>query len=68
MERELVNADADRKAREEKVLETVRQWLPEVDNPGYVIQIRAAGPDAPDGVMFSVTRTRVFACARKPKS
>lgn len=56
----------DREFREGKVLDTVREWLPEVANPGYVIQVKAAAADAPDGAMFEVTRTRVFACARKP--
>lgn len=61
--------DEDRKIREEKVLDTVREWLPDLTpgQPGYVIQIRAADPDhsdTPDGALFSVTRTRAFACRR----
>jgi hypothetical protein len=54
---------ADQKASEEKVLETVREWLPSVP-AGYVVQIRPAGPDAPDGAHFSVTKTRTFVCRR----
>lgn len=62
-------AQGDRAAREQKVLETIREWLPSVEpgQPGYVIQIRAADPDdpqTPDGALFSVTRNRVFACRR----
>lgn len=51
-----------REFREAKVLETVREWLPEVD--GYVIQIKPCDPDANDGALFSVTRTRTFVCRR----
>lgn len=58
---------SDREEREEKVLETVREWLPELTAPGTVIQISVADPDdpeRPDGALFSVMRTRAFACRR----
>jgi len=60
--------DEERKIREEKVLDTVREWLVELtpDDP-RVIQIRLANhndPNTPDGALFSVTRTRAFACRR----
>jgi hypothetical protein len=58
---------SDRQAREEKVIATVREWLPELTTPGTAIQITAADPDdpeRPDGALFSVTRTRAFACRR----
>lgn len=56
-----------REEREEKVIETVREWLLELTAPGVVIQIHAADPDdpeRPDGALFTVTRTRAFACRR----
>lgn len=56
----------DRAAREQKVLDAVREWLPEVV-PGTGIQITAADPDdpeVPDGALFTVTKVRAFACRR----
>lgn len=53
-----------RAEREQKVLETVREWLPELVTPGSVIQITACNPAEADGSMFSVTKTRAFICRR----
>jgi hypothetical protein len=56
--------DEDRKIREEKVLETVREWLPQLGQVGTVIQITACDPEK-DGALFSVTRAPVpFVCRR----
>lgn len=55
-----------RAAREERALETVREWLPELVTGG-TIAIRAVDPDSPespDGALFSVTRDTTFACRR----
>jgi hypothetical protein len=58
-------ADEDRKVREEKVLDTVREWLPELTQPGAVIQIHAVDSgERDDGALFSVIKTRAFVCRR----
>jgi len=57
-------AEPTRQEREEKVLETVREWLPELVAPGTVIQVTACDPGEHDGALFSVTKTRAFACRR----
>lgn len=56
-----------REEREEKVLETVRDWLPRLKSQGTVIEIRLADPDdpeTPEGAMFSITTNRAFICRR----
>lgn len=60
-------AELTRAEREEKVVEAVREWLPELTAPGVTIQITAADhddPECPDSVLFTVTKTRAFACRR----
>lgn len=60
-------AEPTRQQREKKVVETVREWLPELVAPGVVIQITAADhddPECPDEALFTVTKTRAFACRR----
>lgn len=49
---------------EAKVLETVKEWLPDIGQPGSVIQITSCDPDQHDGAHFSVVRTPVFVCRR----
>jgi hypothetical protein len=59
----------DRATREAKVLEAVREWLPEVEYGGVTIVITGADPDAADGALFSVTKVRrAFACRRGGES
>jgi hypothetical protein len=56
-----------RAEREEKVLETVREWLPRLERPGSVIQISLADPDdpaVPEGALFTVETTHAFVCRR----
>jgi hypothetical protein len=53
-----------RAEREEKVIEAVREWLPELAAPGSVIQIAVCNPDEHDGALFQVTRSPVFVCRR----
>lgn len=53
-----------RAEREGKVLETVKEWLPELTAPGSAIQITACNPDEHDGALFQVTRSPVFVCRR----
>jgi len=57
-------SDEDRKAREERVVEAVRQWLPELTTPGSVIQVTACEPGENDGALFTVTKTRAHICRR----
>jgi hypothetical protein len=59
-------AEPTRQEREEKVVETVREWLPELVASGSAIQITACDPNKHDGAMFSVSRSPVFACRRGP--
>lgn len=54
----------DRAAREEKVIDAVRSWLPELLTPGTKIQITALDPRKNDGALFTVGRTPVFVCRR----
>ena len=56
-----------RAEREEKVIEAVRGYLPDVKlGSGVVIQIEAcAEPEKHDGALFTVTQARDrFACRR----
>jgi hypothetical protein len=59
-----MDAVTDRQQREEKVLETVRDWLPELTIPGMSIQVTAHDPGEHDGAMFSVVRTDRPICRR----
>lgn len=54
----------DRAAREEKVIEQVREWLPELMQGAIVIT--ALDPTKFDGAFFSVTRpqAQTFVCRR----
>lgn len=58
--------DDDRKAREEKVIQAVRGYLPDVQlGSGVVIQIEACDPAEHDGALFTVTKARDrFVCDR----
>lgn len=56
-----------RAEREEKVIEAVRGYLPDVQpGSGIVIQIEACeNPEEHDGALFTVTQARdLFACQR----
>lgn len=55
-----------RAEREEKVIEAVRGYLPDVKlGSGVVIQIEACDPEKHDGAIFTVTQARDrFACRR----
>ena len=56
-----------REEREEKVIEAVRHYLPDVQRgSGVVIQIEACEePEKHDGALFTVTQARDrFACRR----
>jgi hypothetical protein len=61
-----VSAD-DRAAREEKVLEQVREWLPTLGDDGVVaIHVTKVDPDQHDGAAFKVERERAgFVCRRR---
>lgn len=57
----------DRAAREEKALQAVRSWLPELVTPGTSIQITAVDPDENDGALFAVGRSTsnlAYVCER----
>lgn len=58
--------EGSRESREEKVIDTVREWLPEItEEAPSVIQIKPADSKDHDGAIFSVTRTRTtFVCRR----
>jgi hypothetical protein len=55
----------ERAEREAKVVEAVREWLPEIE-PGMAIHIEGIDPDLPTsgGAMFTVRQTRIFTCRR----
>lgn len=54
----------DRAAREEKAIEQIREWLPELVVPGSTILIEAIDPATNDGAVLQVRRTSVFICRR----
>jgi hypothetical protein len=57
---------ADRKASEERVIETMREWLPEVA-PDVRLLISAADhsdPEVSDDAFFTVEKQTLFACSR----
>jgi hypothetical protein len=58
-----VSAD-DRAAREQNVIDQVREWLPSLGTVGTRIVIEPVDPPNQDGAMFKVTRDRAFVCRR----
>lgn len=56
--------DRDLKEREEKVIEAVREWLPDLVVPGSAILVTCLDPKEHDGAHFQVTKNKAFACSR----